>query len=541
MKGHRLNAVSVEHARRQRLQEIQMWTMLREICVYLFFLLLLYLVTYSNRHPHAFEQVDHLRKYFLNSRQSELDYTKIATIHQYWNWLENSFVGKLRAQQWYNGDPPRNLSGFLNDKSSRLIGWATMRQLRVKASSCHQHNFLSSRCWYDYDLPNEEKQSYSPGWNNETSHSYKSAIRRAFQYQSSNQLDTYMYTSDHSYYSGAGYIYEFRGRLSDLQSNISQLHQLSWIDKQTRAVIIQLTLYNPNVQLFTSVIFLAEFLSSTNIDVSARFEPITFQGNAISVSLLICTIGYLLIIVYFMYTEARLLLQMKGKYFYRFWSLIDMGLIVCLWTSAGIYFWRYRDGQQIGRRFAESNGYVYVNLQFAAYLNNLFTILNGFVCFFGTIKLIKLCRFQPRLCLFLDTLQYASKELLSFSVVFSLVFMSFVCLFHLLFVSKLSECASFLKTVQMLFEMTLMKFDAHELAGAAAFLGPFCLSLFIFFVVFICISIFLSIIGDNFRRAQENIDGDKVEAFALMWNRFQRWTGIVTSARMNCIDALSFI
>ena len=53
----------------------------------------------------------------------------------YWTWLEESFVGKIRAQSWYNGDPPRNLSGFLDEKNNRLLGWVMMRQLRVKPSS----------------------------------------------------------------------------------------------------------------------------------------------------------------------------------------------------------------------------------------------------------------------------------------------------------------------------------------------------------------------------------------------------------------------
>ena len=224
--------------------------------------------------------------------------------------------------------------------------------------------------------------------------------------------------------------------------------------------------------------------------------------------------------------EVRLFVQLRGKYLYRFWSLIDVGIIACSWASVSIYLWRYREGQQLGKRFAETNGYAYINLQFVSHVNDLLTILIGFCCFLGTIKLIKLCRFQPRLCLFLHTLQHAGKELLSFAMLFSLVFMSFVCLFYLLFISKLPECATLFGTVQMLFEMTLMKFDAHELSGAAAFLGPFCFSLFIFFVVFVCMSMFLSIIGDHFRHVKENVDEDKQEVFALMWDSFQRWTGI---------------
>ncbi len=47
------------------------------------------------------------------------------------NWLENNFVLNVLAQQWYNGDPSRNLSDYVNDKSNRIISWATIRQLRV--------------------------------------------------------------------------------------------------------------------------------------------------------------------------------------------------------------------------------------------------------------------------------------------------------------------------------------------------------------------------------------------------------------------------
>ncbi|CAF3621667.1 unnamed protein product [Adineta steineri] len=71
----------------------------------------------------------------------------------------------------------------------------------------------------------------------------------------------------------------------------------------------------------------------------------------------------------------------------------------------------------------------------------------------------------------------------------AIVFMAFLSLFYLLFISKLSSCSSLLNTAQMLFEMTLMKFDASQIMGADAFLGPFCFTLFMFLVVFVCLSL----------------------------------------------------
>jgi len=43
---------------------------------------------------------------------------------------------KIQAQKWYNGDTLHNLSGFIDDKSNRLIDWVIMRQLGIKSSFC---------------------------------------------------------------------------------------------------------------------------------------------------------------------------------------------------------------------------------------------------------------------------------------------------------------------------------------------------------------------------------------------------------------------
>ena len=65
-----------------------------------------------------------------------------------------------------------------------------------------------------------------------------------------------------------------------------------------------------------------------------------------------------------------------------------------------------------------------------------------------------------------------------------------MCLFYLLFISKLPNCSSLLWTGEMLFEIILMKFDAYDLIDASSFPGPFCFSLFIFLVVFVCLSMY---------------------------------------------------
>ena len=73
----RLDDNEVINARNYRLKYLQMWSILREISIYLSFLAMLYVVSYSNRDPNAYLEVEHLRKLFLNSRQIDRSYTKV--------------------------------------------------------------------------------------------------------------------------------------------------------------------------------------------------------------------------------------------------------------------------------------------------------------------------------------------------------------------------------------------------------------------------------------------------------------------------------
>jgi hypothetical protein len=229
-----------------------------------------------------------------------------------------------------------------------------------------------------------------------------------------------------------------------------------------------------------------------------------------------------------MIVEIRFLFQLKCRYFRQFWCYIEWGIIGCSWGGVGVYVWLYQEIKRIGNLFRENKKYAYVSLQQTAYINDTLTFLLGFCCFFGTIKLLRFCRLNRRLSIFGDALRHAAKDLLFSTMMFFVVFIAFLGLFHLLFASKIWACSSFVGTAQMLFEMVLMKFNANEIRQADAFLGPLCFSLFMFFVVFIGVTIFTSVISDSFRIIRKN---NKVaynanhDMLSFMWKKFGRWTG----------------
>ena len=59
-----LNAEAIELARQRRLKEMKLMSVIREVCMYAFFLMLLVVISYSFRSPDAGEMRQHIYKEF---------------------------------------------------------------------------------------------------------------------------------------------------------------------------------------------------------------------------------------------------------------------------------------------------------------------------------------------------------------------------------------------------------------------------------------------------------------------------------------------
>lgn len=157
--------------------------------------------------------------------------------------------------------------------------------------SCHRKLSFgnhSRKCVDDYSRSNEDRQSYQPKWMMSTNITEKdkkismNSIDKAFRYRSANELDTYPYMGQYETYSSGGYVYEFRPSETSVRPNLTELRLFNWIDHRTRAVLIQMTLYNANVEMFTSVSLLMEFLSSGSVIPSAMIQPLALKSRYFS-------------------------------------------------------------------------------------------------------------------------------------------------------------------------------------------------------------------------------------------------------------------
>ena len=119
--------------------------------------------------------------------------------------------------------------------------------------SCALNRAFTSRidfCDEEYNFLNEEKANYSLKWSQQPSLGASNTTLESFRYTHASDIDGYPYLGIYGTYQGGGYVYRMVGSASELSSNLSTLQSLNWIDRQTRAVFVEFSLYSPNSNMF---------------------------------------------------------------------------------------------------------------------------------------------------------------------------------------------------------------------------------------------------------------------------------------------------
>jgi hypothetical protein len=357
-------------------------------------------------------------------------------------------------------------------------------------------------CIEDYNMLREDINNYTYSWKTYNS-SYKpkysfERVYNAFQYRSANDLNGYPVVGIYNTYWGGGYVYEMRGQKSYLQGNLSLLQSMNWIDSQTRVVIIEFSVFNPNINLIVVAEIVVEFLSTGTIITSARFDPITVFTK-LSWFQLICHIIYILFIVYFSIQEIRKFFRHGRKYLLQFWTLVEWSIIFSSWAAFSLFINRISAANAVGKFFNETSGYGYFKFQNISFWNLVLNYSFALCIVFGTLKFLKIFRFDKRISFLSSTLENCLLELLSFGFMYILIYMAFVQLFHLYFQRKMVQFSSIMKSMTTCFEIALGKFQMKPLLDSDSFFGPIFYTLYNVLIVFILLTMFISIINDSFK------------------------------------------
>jgi polycystin 1L2 len=293
-----------------------------------------------------------------------------------------------------------------------------------------------------------------------------------------------------------------RGKLSYIQGNLSLLKQMNWVDRQTRAVLVEFSAYNPNINLVMVSTILVEFLASGSLLTKAQFDPLNLFGESGGIVSFktISELIFLAFIVYYLVLEIRKMLNMDIKeYISEFWSYIEWSIIITAFISCVMILVRLRAAQEVLDFFKQTAGYGYMKLQNVNETNQILTYSLGLCAALGTIKFLKMLRFNRNIAYLGLTLKTCFHELVFCSMAFVIIWIAFVQLMYFIYSNDLREYASPIKSMESSFLTILGKFDAKQfLYGTNSILGPLVFASYNMVISYFILNIFVSIITETF-------------------------------------------
>ena len=367
----------------------------------------------------------------------------------------------------------------------------------------------------DYNSFNEDTKTYCLNWNkcNSTTTSGMPYIQNAFKYTPEKELDSFPIYGLYDYYNGGGYVHKFKTK-NQSYDDIQSLFTNQWIDKKTRSLFVEFTLYNPNLNLFAYCSILFEFLPTGNIVPSSKFDNFDLY-NVNSYEKLLTKVSYLIVVIFFMIAQIKKIIKHNKEYFKNKLNIFEWILYSFSMASLAMYAYKIKTADKILGEIKTNSINAYIRLQYIKYWNDVLNMSFAFCSFIGFIKMAKLLDQNTRIFILQTAIKHSMKKLSIFIALLIFLYTTFGQIFYIVLNDQMYYYSSYIKTLEVLFQMTLGKFDSGSILTASPFLGALLIFFFNVITVITLLNLFFAIIGESLLEIKKTI---KIESIHLLTN-----------------------
>ncbi|XP_017296853.3 polycystic kidney disease protein 1-like 2 [Kryptolebias marmoratus] len=482
----------IERMRRNTIKEQKVFALIREILAYMGFMWVLLLVAYGQRDPNAYFLTRHIRQSFSKGISDTM------SIQDVFNWANTTLLSNLY------GDYP----GYITDGNSKLVGNARLRQVRVQKNSCRVPRSMRQSvpdCHAPYSWDLEEMSSYGPGWSLSVGGNTSLNPHSPWVYKSQSKLRAYPIWGGVMLYRGGGFVMDLGTDLQNSTRILQYLYDNTWFDMYTRAIFVEFTVYNANVNLFCIVTLMLETTAIGAFRFRSELQSVRLYQSTggLHIFVMASEIVYFLFIVYYMFVQGKLMRTQKWAYFKSKWNLIELAIILLSWSALSVFIKR----TLLGKRdmiFYQNNKEQFASFHETAQADAVLGYLIAFLVLLATVKLWHLLRLNPKLHMITATLQRAWTDISGFLVVMTIMFLAYSIASNLMYGWKLYSYRTLLDAAQTIVSLQLGIFNYEEVLNYNPVLGAFFIGSCIVFMTFVVLNLFISVILVAFSQEQKH-------------------------------------
>ncbi|KAI8494854.1 hypothetical protein Bbelb_274590 [Branchiostoma belcheri] len=430
-----------------------------EVLMFGLFLTVVMLTSYTERSPLAFYVTENVQGLILDN--GDISFPEIEDIPSFWTWVTTGLIPATHVSRRYNGWSVTETM-VLDDMLTHPLGPVQLRQVRLKPGKhCtppERMTTVTPRCADMYSLDLADTQNYRERWNTTTNTTGNAFCLSVFPmpnttespefYDCDDQQDPWSYTfasvtdafpyfGVRGTYSAGGYVTSL-GRTEQISlARAAYLQRQDWLDDKTRAVFIELTLYNPHVNLFSVVSMAVEF---TNLGAIYKgSEVVTLRLIQRDAILLLALRGvFALLVLVYALKEGKALFSRPLDYLSEFWSWVELLVIAVGFSALGVYFYTQSIIDKVAVQRAAGNS-TFEGYKSAVSWYQVYTYLLGLLICCSTFKFVRILRFNSHVNALSMTLRRSLKPVTQFMFTAGIVIMAFTQTASLIFGVKLMD------------------------------------------------------------------------------------------------------
>ena len=331
---------------------------------------------------------------------------------------------------------------------------------------------------------------------------------KPWRYQTAEELDNDPIKATYSAYEGGGYVAVMGYKKDTAQRVLSETLGHGWIDRQTRAVILEFAVFNVNTNLISIATYFFEVLATGGAYTASRVDTLELYSTESGALMfyLICQFVFMaMVLCYFIVLLIHLYRQRLG-FFKSVWNMLDFFMIISSIASVACYMVRSKTVLK-SIKAIQANPYdilhFHLALDWASWENTSIAV----AIFMVTLKLLNLIRFNPYVIFLFSSFRQSVGYQLSYLGFFLIVFNAFVVSGMQLFGGIVFHYSSYFQAVISQFEFLLGKaVPLEDLRNEKPHLGPMFAILFMLCMTVVLMNMLVSVLNESYTDAKTHAE-----------------------------------
>ena len=347
---------------------------------------------------------------------------------------------------------------------------------------------------------------------------------KPWRYQTAKELDNDPLKGAYNSYEGGGYVAVMGYDEGTAQGVLGETLGHEWIDRQTRAVILEFAVFNVNTNLLSIATYFYEVLATGAAYTAKRVDTLELYSTE-SGALMFYYVSQFLFIAMVLYYFIMMLVHLykqRLEFFRSVWNIVDFLMIISSVASVAFYMIRSKSVLK-SIKAIQANPYNIIHFHSALDWANWENTTIAFAIFMVTVKLLNLIRFNPYVIYLFSSFRQSVGYQLSYVLFFLILFNAFVVSGKQFFGHTVLEYSSYMQAVISQFQFLLGKaVPLDELRSESPFLGPSFALLYNITMTIVLINMLVSVLNESYTDAKTHAEesAEELEMARFINERF---------------------